>query len=89
MYQPHIESDTVSIDDSKPSENFRSDVADRWESYTTSVPMHGVELEVICETYEDEPDRCTIAPKKCSSDKRLTTWISANRRVFVDLHDVE
>ncbi|MFC6768595.1 DUF7511 domain-containing protein [Natrinema soli] len=46
-------------------------------------------LESIVVRYEDRPDRCTIAPRECSEEDQLTTWISANVRTFVDLADMQ
>lgn len=45
-------------------------------------------LESIVVRYDDRPDRCTIAPLECSEADRVTTWLSADVRAFVDLADM-
>lgn len=52
--------------------------------YETDAPT----LESIVVPYEDRPDRCTIAPHECSEADQLTTWLSADVGVFVDLADM-
>jgi len=47
----------------------------------------GQPLEAIVVRYQDGPDRCTIAPKACSDAERLTTWLSADLDLFVDVTD--
>jgi len=47
-----------------------------------------VTLESTVVRYEDGPNRCTIAPRECSEPERLTTWISADLEVVVDLDDL-
>lgn len=44
-------------------------------------------LESIVVRYEDRPDRCTITPRECPEEAQLTTWLSADVEVFVDLGD--
>ncbi|MFC4542635.1 hypothetical protein ACFO5R_11960 [Halosolutus amylolyticus] len=44
-----------------------------------------IDLESVVVRYEDRPDRCTIVPRDCTESSRLTTWLSADIDVFVDL----
>jgi hypothetical protein len=43
-----------------------------------------VELRSTVVRYSDRPDRCTVSPPDCPEPARLTTWLSADRSVFVD-----
>ncbi|MFA9416595.1 hypothetical protein [Natrinema sp. HArc-T2] len=45
-------------------------------------------LESTVVRYEDGPDRCTIAPRECSEPERLTTWLSADLDMVVDLDEM-
>lgn len=47
-----------------------------------------IDLEPIVVRYENRADRCTITPRECSEERRLTTWLSADVSAFVDLEDV-
>ncbi|USZ72576.1 DUF7511 domain-containing protein [Natronosalvus halobius] len=42
--------------------------------------------------YDDRPDRCTIAPRAASATENgfdtVTTWLTANVDVFVDLEEM-
>lgn len=44
-------------------------------------------LEAVVVRYEDGPDRCTIAPRDCPDEAKLTTWLSADVATVVDLED--
>ncbi|QCS42060.1 hypothetical protein [Natrinema versiforme] len=46
-----------------------------------------IDLESIVVRYENRPDRCTITPRECPEAERMTTWLSANTDVVVDLAD--
>ena len=45
-------------------------------------------LECLVVRYRDRPDRCTITPRECSEEERLTHWLSANLSAVVDLEEV-
>lgn len=44
-------------------------------------------LECIVVRYRDRPDRCTIAPRECPEETRVTHWLSANLSAVVDLEE--
>lgn len=44
-----------------------------------------IALECLVVRYRDRPDRCTITPRECSDDERLTHWLSADTTAIVDL----
>ncbi|MDS0283651.1 DUF7511 domain-containing protein [Haloarcula onubensis] len=44
-----------------------------------------VELALTVVRYADGPDRCTMYPPDLTGDARLSTWLSADHGVFVDL----
>lgn len=48
---------------------------------------HAPALECVVVRYRDRPDRCTIAPRECTEDERLTNWLSADMAAVVDLDD--
>lgn len=43
------------------------------------------ELSMTVVEYTDEPDRCTVSPRGLSGSARLSTWITVNQSVVVDL----
>jgi len=45
----------------------------------------GVELSMTVVRYSDSPDRCTVYPPGLSGIARMSTWISADRSLFVDV----
>ncbi|ADB62313.1 hypothetical protein Htur_3451 [Haloterrigena turkmenica DSM 5511] len=45
------------------------------------------QLECLVVRYRDRPDRCTITPRECSEEERLTHWLSADLSAVVDLED--
>lgn len=47
-----------------------------------------IDLELVVVNYEDDPDRCTLTPRECSDEARLTTWLSANEAAFVDRREM-
>ncbi|WP_254531016.1 DUF7511 domain-containing protein [Natrinema gelatinilyticum] len=47
-----------------------------------------IDLESVVVRYENRPDRCTIVPRECPETDRVTTWLTADVRTFVDLEDV-
>ncbi|GAB7021026.1 DUF7511 domain-containing protein [Halostagnicola bangensis] len=49
--------------------------------------VRSIDLDAIVVRYEDQPDRCTVAPRECSESERLTTWLSADLDLFVDLEE--
>ncbi|OVE82856.1 DUF7511 domain-containing protein [Natronolimnobius baerhuensis] len=57
----------------------------------TTTPQHSnqsITLEAIVVRYESRPDRCTILPRDCSEVEQLTTWLSADMDVFIDLEQI-
>jgi hypothetical protein len=46
-----------------------------------------IDLESIVVRYENRSDRCTITPRECPEAERMTTWLSADITVVVDLAD--
>jgi len=61
------------------SADFEGDAADR--------PDVALSLTVV--RYADGPDRCTVYPPETSGDARMSTWLSADRSVFVDLASMQ
>ncbi|UTF52634.1 DUF7511 domain-containing protein [Natronosalvus rutilus] len=61
--------------------------ADELDDETTP-PMY----TAVVVRYDNRPDRCTIAPKEASADEdrfdTVTTWLTANADVFVDLEEM-
>lgn len=45
-------------------------------------------LECLVVRYRDRPDRCTITPRECSEEERITHWLSADLSAVVDLEEV-
>ena len=45
-------------------------------------------LECLVVRYRNRPDRCTITPRECSEEERITHWLSANLSAVVDLEEV-
>ena len=45
-------------------------------------------LECLVVRYRNRPDRCTITPRECSEEERLTHWLSADLSAVVDLEEV-
>jgi hypothetical protein len=39
----------------------------------------------VVETYDDEPDQCTIFPREIADLDRMTTWITAREDSFTAL----
>jgi len=50
---------------------------------TTDRPDVDLALTVV--RYADSADRCTIYPPGAAGDRRMATWLSADRAAFVDL----
>jgi hypothetical protein len=46
-------------------------------------PSHDLSMTVV--EYTDEPDRCTVSPRGLSGVAKLSTWITVDRSVVVDL----
>jgi len=44
-----------------------------------------VELSMTVVRYSDSPDRCTVYPPGLSGVARMSTWLSADRSLFVDV----
>lgn len=44
-------------------------------------------LECLVVRYRNRPDRCTITPRECSDEERITHWLSADLSAVVDLED--
>ncbi|MFC6975746.1 hypothetical protein ACFQL1_15470 [Halomicroarcula sp. GCM10025709] len=56
-----------------------------WVADETRQPeTPAVELQSTVVRYSDGADRCTVYPPDCPETARLTTWLSADRAVFVD-----
>lgn len=68
---------------SNPTDGFPTDAVRR----PGSDARPPIDLEAIVVRYEDGPDRCTIAPRDCPDEAKLTTWLSADVATFVDLED--
>ncbi|MBV0924670.1 hypothetical protein KTS45_10720 [Halomicroarcula limicola] len=51
----------------------------------TSPRRPDVELSMTVVQYSDGPDRCTVYPPGLSGVARMSTWLSADRSVFVEL----
>jgi len=48
----------------------------------------GVELSMTVVRYSDGPDRCTVYPPGLSGVARMSTWLSADRSLFVDVASI-
>ena len=46
------------------------------------------QLECLVVRYRDRPDRCTITPRECSEEERITHWLSTDLSAVVDLEEV-
>jgi len=44
-----------------------------------------IELSMTVVRYSDSPDRCTVYPPGLSGVARMSTWISADRSLCVDV----
>ena len=44
-----------------------------------------VELSMTVVRYSDGPDRCTVYPPGLSGVSRMSTWLSADRSLFVNV----
>ena len=56
----------------------------------TEVPDdRDVELSMTVVQYSDGPDRCTIYPPGLSGVARMSTWLSADRSLFVDIDSIQ
>jgi len=49
-------------------------------------PDVGLTLTVV--RYTDRPDRCTVYPPEASRDARMSTWLTVDQSVCVDLDSV-
>ena len=56
---------------------------------TAATDRPDVELSLTVVRYADGPDRCTVYPPETSGDARMSTWLSADRSVFVDLASMQ
>ena len=45
-------------------------------------------LECLVVRYRNRPDRCTITPRECSEEERITHWLSTDLSAVVDLEEV-
>jgi hypothetical protein len=53
---------------------------------TTSEPVPDAwTYRAVVETYDDEPDQCTIFPREVAGLDRMTTWITAREDSFIAL----
>ena len=90
MYAGRVELPTVSIDDwssldpddGEPAGRTRRE---RQEQRRESDDPSPDALEAVVVRYETGADRCTIFPRECVDEKKLTTWLSADLSAFVDL----
>jgi len=48
-------------------------------------PLPRIDLEHIVVHHPDQPDRWTVVPHACSTDERLTAWLSVDASAVVDL----
>jgi hypothetical protein len=48
-------------------------------------PRAPQELSMTVVEYTGEPDRCTVSPRGLSGVAKLSTWITVDRAVVVDL----
>jgi len=48
-----------------------------------------VELSLTVVRYADGPDRCTVYPPDATGDARLSTWLSVDYEVVVDLASMQ
>ncbi|MDS0298684.1 hypothetical protein NDI76_08010 [Halogeometricum sp. S1BR25-6] len=46
------------------------------------------ELHSVVVTYEDDPDRCTVYPRRNRCLERVEAWLSADFDAFVDLGEM-
>ncbi|MDQ2072781.1 DUF7511 domain-containing protein [Haloarcula sp. NS06] len=54
-------------------------------SATTEQAQAPHELSMTVVEYTGEPDRCTVSPRGLSGVAKLSTWITVDKRVVVDL----
>ena len=54
-------------------------------SVTTEQAQAPRELSMTVVEYTGEPDRCTVSPRGLSGIAKLSTWITVDKRVVVDL----
>lgn len=63
-----------------------SDVPMQWVG--ADKPIEGTEAwqdhRAHVETYDDQPDHCTIYPRDADREERLSAWVSADAPDFVD-----
>lgn len=93
MYPGEVRSITVSLDDRDPRNRADCEPTDlsTREQRTRRREAGGPEpdvLEAVVVRYEIGPDRCTIFPRGCSDEEKLTRWLSADLSAFVDLETV-
>ncbi|WP_202613848.1 DUF7511 domain-containing protein [Halostella pelagica] len=53
------------------------------DSVTPDAELHAVTVE-----RDGEPDECTLYPRGASGFERMSAWITATERTFVDLRTV-
>ncbi|NHN62395.1 hypothetical protein G9463_03595 [Haloarcula sp. JP-Z28] len=54
-------------------------------SATTEQAQAPHELSMTVVEYTGEPDRCTVSPRGLSGIAKLSTWVTVDKRVVVDL----
>jgi hypothetical protein len=59
--------------------------SDRCHGPATDAAHPAVDLRFVTVEYADGPDRCTIHPRSPDPVAVTTTWITADRKDFVDL----
>ena len=52
---------------------------------TTERTQDTRELSMTVVEYTGEPDRCTVSPRGLSGIAKLSTWITVDKKVVVDL----
>ena len=53
--------------------------------YEPRLDRPAIELSSVVVDYEDRPNRRTVYPDGLSSVERMSTWLTADDAVFVDL----
>ncbi|MFB6308062.1 MAG: hypothetical protein ABEH35_01910 [Haloarculaceae archaeon] len=67
----------------------RSDAATpAWVSQDREHEAGPIQLEMAIVRYTDRPDRCTVHNPDCDEIERLSTWLSADLSLAVDLESM-
>lgn len=71
--------ESTRVADSEPTASSRDD--------SESTARSPDELRSVVVAYEDRPDRRTVFPPGLSGVERMSAWLTADDRAFVDLGD--